>query len=94
MLKNEFNELSEEYLNDIHNRINILRNDIKNKNIYSIMLFIHKIKGSGASFGFPELTDVGRKMEDVVKDIDWKKLNSHFNELIEIFNKISGKKYA
>jgi chemotaxis protein histidine kinase CheA len=92
-MKNEFDDLNKEYFEDVLSKIETFKRDIENKNIYSIMLFVHKLKGSGSTFGFPEFTEIGTDMENILKDIDWDKFKSKINRLIKILEKLKREMY-
>jgi len=87
-INNDLEELKKEFINDIQYRLEILEKDIKNKNPYKIMHFAHKLKGSGTSFGFPELSEIGEEIEDVFKDIKWEKLNALHEKLLKIVKQV------
>jgi len=45
----------------------------------------HNLKGSGASYGFPELTQFGDKLERLAKQKDVEALRTHLTELRTIW---------
>ena len=92
-MKNEFDELNKEYFEDVLSKIETLKRDIESKNIYSIMLFVHKLKGSGSTFGFPKFTEIGADMENILKDINWDKFESKIDKLIKILEKLKREMY-
>ena len=88
-INGELEELRKEYIDDILNRLKILKRDIENRNIYSIVHFAHKLKGSGASFGFPGLSKLGEKIENVFKDAKWDELDILYEDLSKTIKKKS-----
>jgi DNA-binding response OmpR family regulator len=48
-----------------------------------VQTFAHNIKGTGRSFGFPRLTDLGREMERAAKDRDASTLDRQMRDLRE-----------
>lgn len=47
----------------------------------------HQLKGNGAMFGFPEISDVGKSLEQAAKDHDEKAAAGYVDELESIVNK-------
>ena len=88
-INGELEELRKEYIDGILSRLKILKRDIENKNIYGIVHFAHKLKGSGASFGFPELSELGQEIENVFKDAKWDELDILYEDLSKTIKKSS-----
>lgn len=54
------------------------------KNWVSLSATIHKLKGSAASFGFPNITRQSERIEKIVKDSDFENLKLEIDELIKM----------
>ena len=86
-MPDEYKELRTEYLQDIKSKLKRLEKDIEAKNIYTVMNFVHRIKGSGATFGFGEFTGIAVEMENIMKDIDWESISEYYAKIAASLNK-------
>ena len=93
-MPDEIKELRIEYLQDIKSRLKKLEEDIEAKNIYTVMNFAHRIKGSGATFGFAEFTEIAVEMENIMKDIDWESISKYYEKIAASLNKYIEKNHA
>ena len=93
-MPDEYKELRTEYLQDIKNKLKRLEKDIEAKNIYTVMNFIHRIKGSGTTFGFGEFTEIAVEMENIMKDIDWESISEYYGKIAASLNKYIEKNNA
>lgn len=50
----------------------------------------HRLKGNGASFGFPELGDLGARLEEGAKDQDRRSCSALIDELAHWVNENTG----
>ena len=57
--------------------IELLYNLINTRNLCEISQIVHKLKGNGATFGYPEISKISREIEDAL-------LNEKFS-LVEIY---------
>lgn len=88
-MSDEYKELRKEYLKDIRSRLRLLKNDIQTKNIYAVVNFIHRLKGTGATFGYFEFAEITKEMEDIMGKIDWEKLSQSYSKLNDLLIKIT-----
>ena len=73
-------QLSEIYLsesrlkmNDLKDKFNALQSNPRNsKAINDLMRLFHNLAGSGASYGFPAISELGKAAEDVLKPAFWR----------------------
>ena len=86
-MPDEYKELRAEYLQDIKSKLKGLEKDIEAKNIYTVMNFVHRVKGSGATFGFGEFTEIAVEMENIMKDIDWESISEYYGKIAASVNK-------
>lgn len=59
-----------EYLSDRHEDLHRIRECLQSSAFVEIRNIAHRMKGSGASFGFPRLTDIGAEMEAAAAQSD------------------------
>lgn len=61
-----------EYLNSMQEKLNQLDEFVAKEAYGDISTFGHRIAGSGASYGFPQITDLGREIEHAgeIKDLN------------------------
>ena len=58
-------DLRDEYLNDLPSAIEVIRQCIKNDDIEELQSEFHKLKGSGLTYGIPEISTVCEIVEDL-----------------------------
>ncbi len=95
-LLNQLNALREEYLQDIPNRQRQLAIDWQefkqNPNLETVeklVLVLHKIAGSGASFGCPKLGKLARKTEiEFTRLLESREMNEHTKTELDLLIKI------
>ncbi|MFC1725080.1 Hpt domain-containing protein [candidate division KSB1 bacterium] len=65
-------ELVAEYIKSLKEGLLILEENINKQDFDSIRTYGHKLSGSGGTYGFGILSDIGSKIEDAaeVKDLD------------------------
>ncbi|MEM1008693.1 MAG: response regulator, partial [Myxococcota bacterium] len=62
-ITSQFDALLKRYIRNLHQRIQKLHNALEHKNFEDIKMLGHKLKGSGASYGLDEITEIGRQIE-------------------------------
>ena len=65
-------ELIQEYIQSLKEGLSALEENIKKQDFESIRFYGHKLSGSGGTYGFPVLSEIGSKIEDAAenKNID------------------------
>lgn len=61
-------ELRTEYLESFDQKFITIRNYFKDNDWYSLELEYHKLKGTGSTYGAPEVTALCQRMEQICKD--------------------------
>lgn len=56
-------ELREEYLASFDEKFNLMRGFLEGLDWYSLELELHKLKGTGSTYGVPEVTELCQVME-------------------------------
>ena len=87
-------ELREEYLESFEEKFNLMRTCLANKEWYALELEFHKLKGTGTTYGVPEVTEMCQVVEDICRtqtEISSELLNSAINLLTKIKQKYTDK---
>ena len=85
--------MSKELFKDIilehfQKKIDQMKTYFKEQNISEIINFGHKLKGSGVSYGYKEVSDLGAKIEKLSEDFSFETLEIYINEMVLLFKKI------
>src|SRR5438132_488551 len=81
-------ELVPEYLNGRKEEAMTLAELLAAFELESIRRIAHDLKGNGASFGFPPLTELGAAMERAVKRSDFEDLGQQIRNLAEYLDRV------
>jgi len=76
------------YVAGLDKKITEIKNYIEKNDKEAIINFGHKLKGSGKSYGFAELSDIGKKIQDLRDNFALEKLNEYVNDFENIVNKL------
>lgn len=79
------------YISDLVSKIEDLKELVDKKDFKGLESFLHKLKGSGASYGLPEISDYGAKYEQKAKDqaLSDEELRNLVPELVELHKRFS-----
>lgn len=58
--------LQQEYLSELPDRINGIKSHLESKDATSLVEDFHKLKGTGKTYGIPEISELGEKMEHLL----------------------------
>jgi len=81
-------ELQSSYLLQLPDRIEEIKIFIKNENKQALLEEFHKLKGTGATYGFPEITQVAKEAEAYLnqeKNFEADKIHKFLKDIEEIF---------
>ncbi|MCK6509976.1 cyclic nucleotide-binding domain-containing protein [Myxococcota bacterium] len=59
----QFDALLQRYIANLHQRVERLREALHANDLQEVRHIGHKLKGSGSSYGFDQITEIGRQME-------------------------------
>lgn len=76
-------DLKNKYIKDFDNKLKKFRLDIDTKNVSEIRMFSHKIHGSGASYGFKQISIFGMEINKLAHQEKWDEIEKKFTELSE-----------
>jgi HPt (histidine-containing phosphotransfer) domain-containing protein len=74
-------ELIPDYLESRRNELDILRGAVTQKDFATLMSYGHKMKGSGGSFGFDRISEIGSKLESAAKAQDRSAIEQEISDL-------------
>jgi HPt (histidine-containing phosphotransfer) domain-containing protein len=60
-------ELKDQYIQRRRDELKVYMDSLKSRDFESIGRIGHRLRGNGVSFGFPELSSLGEKMETAAK---------------------------
>lgn len=63
-VSNVIEQLRCSYLRSLAEKLQALEAAVAARNFKEIVLYGHQLKGSGRSYGFPEISDVGARIEE------------------------------
>ncbi|MCB0379357.1 MAG: Hpt domain-containing protein [Bdellovibrionales bacterium] len=61
------NELRTEYLEGFSEKFIVIRKYLSDSDLYPLELEFHKLKGTGTTYGAPEVSEIGLHMERICK---------------------------
>ena len=79
--------LQEEYLDELPSRIDGIKIHFINKDIQALTEDFHKLKGTGRTYGIPEISDLGERMEQLLLScpaVGFSQVNQALDLLAEI----------
>jgi hypothetical protein len=77
----DLESLIPDFLRRREHDITLIRTFITERNYAGIAIIGHKLRGNGAGYGFPRLTDLGNLIEEAAKNRDEEALKLHAHEL-------------
>lgn len=84
----QFRSLLEIYLKALGEKIEQMSSAIQSHHLDEIARIAHNIKGQGTSFGYPEITTLGREIESTLKKNDIDSTGSKIDQLKAFFENI------
>lgn len=87
-LNDLFAELKGEYLETFPEKIDAIRGFWEKQDRENLQNEFHKIKGTGTTYGIPEVTTIAEMLEDMCKN-NSEKLGAAILSALELFHKIS-----
>lgn len=69
------------YIETRHQDVKSITNALKNSDYTIIETLGHGMRGSGGSYGFETITDIGKALEQAAKDKNVEEIQKHLSEL-------------
>ena len=73
-LSSVLQELKQDYLKSFPDKINLLKELTTQQNWDQLAMEYHKLKGTGKTYGFPEVSIVSERMESIAKQQELRKI--------------------
>jgi HPt (histidine-containing phosphotransfer) domain-containing protein len=77
----EFQELIQQYLDYLRETLPELKADLEKRNFPAVRKYGHNVKGSGGGYGFDNLTELGKALEQAAIDEDFERCGRYIQEL-------------
>lgn len=81
-------QLAKDFLSDMLTQLNSLDSKIKNREVTNLAAFGHTLKGSGAMFGYPEISRLGLQLEGEAQAEHWDGVRDTANKLIVVIENL------
>ncbi|MFW5890925.1 MAG: Hpt domain-containing protein [bacterium] len=78
----------EYYISTFDKKLILFKELLDSRNFKELKNFGHKLKGSGKSFGFDEISKLGKRIEDLAINMEEKTLIKAYEELKDLFEYI------
>jgi hypothetical protein len=85
-IKRELSELIPSFLENRYNDIRVGLDFIKRGDLKALRLMGHNLSGSGAAYGFPLISDIGKQMEQAAQSGDLVMANTCIHALALVIN--------
>jgi hypothetical protein len=82
----EFKELIKEYLNYLNTALPGIHSNLSDKLYADVYKFGHNIKGTGTSYGFENLSELGAEICSDIKDENYSNLGTLLDNVGNILN--------
>lgn len=88
IIDQELEDIVPGYLKNRQKDLALLPQALEAKDFSTILTLGHRMKGSGSGYGFNEITDIGKNMEEAAKGSDVERVASLITELTDYLNRI------
>ena len=82
----EFLALVEQFRNELPTRITSIETAARNEDWYELKSLVHKLKGLGTSFGYPELSDISGKIQTALSHEYYQQIPGLLEQLQDSYN--------
>jgi len=80
-------DLMEIFLEEMRGRIDLLYQYRRDDQVEELKDLIHRIKGTGGSFGYQEVTEIALRIESNMDEGDWTAVDTELNNLSSWFHR-------
>jgi hypothetical protein len=81
-------ELRSLYIGYLRNEIGSFKSLLARKDLDQIKELGHRLKGSGGTYGFHRISELGETIQYLETDVDWKDVEGLLLQLIELYDQI------
>ena len=86
----DMQELVEYFVSEVPARVDAIMKSFEGGQLDEVRSLAHQLKGAGGSYGFPQITDSARKLEDALKtDGAVDEIRQGIDELVDYCNRAS-----
>lgn len=78
-----------EFIQRLPEKLEELHKLIEQRNVDAITNFGHKLKGSGASYGMNELSEIGKHIEDLKLNVSWEYMQELYHQFVELVKRLT-----
>ncbi len=78
--------LARNFLSDMHDQLDKINTSLSERRNDELIIFGHTLKGTGAMFGYEELSGVGARFEEEAKKEHWENLATLRDEIKTIMD--------
>lgn len=87
-IDNDMKDLIPIYLNNRHKDIQAVFEALQNNTFPQIQTIGHNLKGTGESYGFSDITIIGKALEEAARAEDAVEVRKYINELVKYMESI------
>ncbi len=81
-------ELRSLYIGYLRNEIDSFKSLLARKDLDQIKELGHRLKGSGGTYGFHRISELGETIQYLETDVDWKDVEGLLLQLVELYDQI------
>jgi len=81
-------ELRSLYVGYLRNEIDSFKSLLASKDLDQIRELGHRLKGSGGTYGFPQISELGETIQYLEDNVDWKDVEGLLLQLVELYDRI------
>jgi len=85
----DMQELVEFFVGQMPDRVDALRASFESGSLEELRSLAHQLKGAGGSYGFPQITDSARRLEERTMRADLDEVRRELDELVGLCNRTS-----
>jgi HPt (histidine-containing phosphotransfer) domain-containing protein len=87
--REEIQELQSLYLDYLRGEIDTFRSLVVRRDMEKIRELGHRLKGSGGSYGFHEISELGETVQNLQASAKWEDVETLFHRLEEMYEQIA-----
>lgn len=85
----DMRELVEFFVGQMPERVDALRASFESGSLEELRSLAHQLKGAGGSYGFPQITDSARRLEERAMRADLDEVRRELDELVDLCSRTS-----
>ena len=77
-----FDEIKKKYILGFDEKLKELRSYLDAKDVYEMRMAGHKLHGSGGSYGFKKISEIGKMINSFAHQEDWSGIEKEYTKLV------------